>query len=65
MIGVVLGIIGGLVLLALLVGLYVWTRRSERDIEIPARELSADEQQTDMVQRAAANNIIGGGGAFH
>ena len=59
---IVLGIIGGVVMLTLLVGLYVWTRRSERDFEIPTRELTDAEKQTGMVQRGVASNIIGGMG---
>lgn len=59
---IVLGIIGGVVLLTLLVGLYIWTRRSERDIEIPPRELTEREQRTGLVERGIGNNILGGGG---
>ncbi|MHA3701002.1 hypothetical protein ACXR2U_02365 [Jatrophihabitans sp. YIM 134969] len=59
---IVLGIIGGVVMLALLVGLYVWTRRSERDIEIPLRELTDQEKTARLIERGAAANIIGGMG---
>jgi hypothetical protein len=58
----VLGITGGAVLLVLFVGLYVWTRRSERDIEIPTRELTDEEKQANIVLGGAASNIIGGMG---
>lgn len=63
---IVLGIIGGVVLLVLLVGLYVWTRRSERDFEVPTRELSDEEKQVGVVQKGIAGTIIGGmgGGPF-
>ena len=62
MVETVLGIVGGVVLLVLFVGLYVWTRRSERDIEIPTRELSDEEKQANIVRGGAASNIIGGMG---
>lgn len=58
----VLGIIGGAVMLTLLVGLYIWTRRSERDFEVPTRELTDQEKQVRMVQKGIAGNIIGGMG---
>ncbi|MEP6599858.1 MAG: hypothetical protein ABJB98_10490 [Actinomycetota bacterium] len=47
MVATVLSVIGALLTLALFVGLFVWTRRTERDVEMPTkRQLTEDEANT-------------------
>lgn len=61
----VLSVVVAVVFVVAVAALFVRTRRYERDVELPARQLTDEERHQAMTRGAAAANTIGGGAGPH